>query len=149
MSVRLRPARSTDAGKLGMILKRFQDDNDWMPDLYTAGETIAFCGTMIDRGWVTVALLDDQVAGFLARNEEEICALYLARQAARKGIGRILLDDAKTRSNRLTLRVFQANAGVHRFYRRAGFAEVSRGDGTQNDENLPDVAYVWPKEAAK
>ncbi|MFT7594555.1 MAG: ribosomal protein S18 acetylase RimI-like enzyme [Paracoccaceae bacterium] len=149
MTVRLRPARSTDAGKLGVILKQFQDDNDWMPDLYTAGETIAFCGALIDRGWVTVAMQDDQVVGFLARDGAEICALYLSRQSSSKGIGRALLDDAKTRSTRLTLRVFQANSGAQRFYQREGFAEVGQGDGADNDENLPDIAYVWPKEAAK
>jgi len=148
VTVRLRPARSTDAGKLGVILKQFQDHNDWMPDLYTAGETIAFCGALIDRGWVTVAMLDDRVVGFLARDDDEICALYLTRRAFGKGVGRALLEDAKTRSTRLTLRVLQANTGAQRFYRREGFAEVGRSDGVDNDENLPDIAYVWPKETA-
>lgn len=148
MSVRLRPARSTDAGKLGMILKQFQDNNDWMPDLYTAGETIAFCGAMIDRGWVTVAVLDDQVVGFVARDGAEICALYLSRRSSGQGVGRALLEYAKSRCNRLTLRVFQANSGAQRFYRREGFAETGRGTGAENDENLADIAYVWPKEAA-
>lgn len=132
-----------------MILKQFQDNNDWMPDLYTAAETIAFCGALIDQGWVTVAVQRDRVVGFVARDGDEICALYLARRAFGKGIGRALLDDAKTRADRLTLRVFQANTGAQRFYRREGFGESGRGEGADNDENLPDIAYVWPKEAAK
>ena len=124
MTVRLRPARSTDAGKLGVILKQFQDHNDWMPDLYTAAETIAFCGALFDRGWVTVAMLDDRVVGFLARDDAEICALYLTRRAFGKGVGRALLEDAKTRSTRLTLRVFQANTGAQRFYRRPELVSI-------------------------
>ena len=55
MSVELRPARSTDAGALGDILYRFQQDTEGMPELYTGAEFIAFAGAMIDWEWVTVA----------------------------------------------------------------------------------------------
>lgn len=149
MSVTLRPARTTDAGKIGHILWQFQANTDWMPDLYSAAESIAFCGRMIDSGWVTIAALDQTVVGFLARDDNEICGLYLLARIKGQGIGKVLLNDAKTRSDRLSLRVHQVNSGARRFYKRAGFAEVSRGDGRDNDENLPDIHYVWPKEAAK
>lgn len=148
MSLVLRPARSTDAGKTGHILWQFQASTEWMPEVHTTAETVAYCGQMIEAGWVTIAMLDRQVVGFLARDNDEICALYLLARAEGQGVGRALLDYAKSQSPQLTLRAFQANAGARRFYKREGFTEISRGDGSDNDENLPDIHYVWPKEAA-
>ncbi|MFC3117588.1 hypothetical protein ACFOHS_01945 [Jhaorihella thermophila] len=55
MTVELRPARPTDAGRIGEILHRFQEATDWMPPQLSGVEYIAYCGAMIDRGWVTVA----------------------------------------------------------------------------------------------
>ncbi|MCB1363819.1 MAG: GNAT family N-acetyltransferase [Rhodobacteraceae bacterium] len=146
MSVELRPARSTDAGALGDILYRFQQDTEWMPELYTGAEFIAFAGAMIDWEWVTVAEVDGRVQGFIARDGEEICALYVSERANGRGVGRVLLGDAKRRSDRLRLRVLEANEWAQRFYQRQGFVESGRGDGAENDENMPDIVYVWTKE---
>ena len=147
MSLLLRPARPTDAGSAGAILHGFAEEAAWMPRLHSQAEAIAFCGEMIDRGWVTVAEREGRVAGFLARDGEEICGLYLARAHRRRGIGARLLARAKADCARLELRSFEVNTGARRFYRREGFVEVGRGTGTGNDENLPDIAYVWHKEA--
>ena len=143
MTVTLRLARSTDAGKTGDILQRFQEETPWMPKLYTGAEAIAFCGRMIDRGWVTVAEEDGRVCGFLARDGAEICSLYVAPEAQSRGIGAVLLEAAKAAQPRLTLWTFQANEGAQRFYLREGFAETERSDGTRNEEGLPDIAYAW------
>lgn len=146
MSVTVRQARSTDAGTTGEILHGFAREKDWMPELHSRAETIAFCGTMIDRGWVTVAEQGAEIVGFLARDGQEVCALYLAEQARGQGIGRRLLEDAKAKRARLILKVFEANAMARRFYEQNGFVEAGRGDGADNDENLPDVTYVWKRE---
>ncbi len=146
MSVILRSARSTDAGTTGAILHGFTRDNDWMPELHSEAETIAFCGRMIDLGWVTVAELRGRVAGFLALNGDEVQSLYLAAEARGQGIGRRLLDHAKALRPTLGLYAFQANHPACRFYERNGFVEVARGDGSENDENLPDIKYIWTRE---
>lgn len=143
MSVELRAARSTDAGAIGDILHAFNRDTAWMPDLHSAAETLSFCGTMIDRGWVTVAVVAGSVRGFIARDGAEICSLYVAQGDTGQGIGRHLLEAAKRDAERLELRTFVANTGAQRFYLRHGFVEAGRGDGQRNDENLPDIAYVW------
>ena len=149
MTVILRPARSTDAGKIGEILQGFSRDNDWMPELHSRAETIAFCGWMIDQGWVTVAEDHTGVVGFLALKEAEIHSLYLTPSACGQGIGQRLLDLAKSQQDQLSLFAFQANQGARRFYERNGFAEVARSDGSNNDENLPDIKYVWHRERAE
>ncbi len=143
MTPRIRAAFPTEAGPTGDILYQFQENTDWMPKLYTEVEIISFCGAMIDRGWVTVADESGQVVGFLARDGEEICGLYTLRGAGRKGVGKLLLDHAKSQSPRLTLRVFQVNKGAVRFYRREGFVVTGKSDGSANDEGLPDLALTW------
>ncbi|WP_170782899.1 GNAT family N-acetyltransferase [Ruegeria lacuscaerulensis] len=146
MTVILRPARSTDAGATGEILHGFAREHDWMPELHSHAETIAFCGRMIDQDWVTVAESDDGVVGFLALNGVEVHSLYLSAPARGQGIGQRLLDHAKAERSHLSLFAFQANGGARRFYERNGFAEVARSDGSDNDENLPDIKYVWYRE---
>ncbi|EEE36849.1 acetyltransferase, gnat family [Rhodobacteraceae bacterium KLH11] len=146
MTAVLRPARSTDAGATGAILHGFARENDWMPELYSQAETIAFCGRMIDLGWVTVAETQQGVVGFLALNEAEVQSLYLTVSARGQGIGRKLLDRAKVERPELSLFAFQANHPACRFYERNGFTEVARSDGADNDENLPDIKYVWKRQ---
>ena len=149
MSISLRAARALDAGQAGDILHQCNRDTDWMPDLHSAAETIGFCGTMIDRGWVTVAERQGRVIGFLARDGADICGLYLRSGERGQGVGKHLLDRAKAQSEVLQLRAFQANDGARRFYAREGFVEITRGDGAGNDENLPDVHMIWRREAAQ
>lgn len=139
----LRAAQPTDAGKLGAILCAFQDRTPWMPRLYSGAECIGFCGDMIDRGWVRVALQGGQVAGFLARDGGRIHALYLEDTARGRGIGALLIRDAKAAAPSLDLFVAEANTQARRFYGRAGFAETARSDGAGTEENLPDIHLVW------
>ena len=138
----LRPARSTDAGKVGAILSEFIDTTSWMPRIHTRAEDIGFCATMIDRGWVIVAV-SDGVDGFLAQDGEEVSCLYVSSAAQGNGVGKALLDHAKQRADRLELWTFQANEGARRFYAREGFVELRETDGARNDENLPDVFLEW------
>lgn len=145
MSVTLRPGRSTDAGKIGAILQEFALGTHWMPVLHNAAEAVAFCGHMLEQGWVRVAEQEARVLGFLALRDHEVLALYLRPEAQGRGIGKLLLDQAKAQRAELRLWTFAANTGAQRFYLREGFVEAGRGDGTNNDEGLPDIAYVWRK----
>lgn len=149
MTVALRAARVLDAGQAGDILHLFNSGTDWMPKLHSQAETIGFCGTMIDRGWVTVAERDGRVIGFLARDGVDICSLYLCPGETGQGVGKHLLDRAKSESDYLQLWVFQANEGAQRFYIREGFTEIARSDGARNDENLPDIQMIWRKEMSR
>ncbi|MES0825935.1 GNAT family N-acetyltransferase [Ruegeria sp. SCP11] len=149
MTVILRPARSTDAGATGEILHSFARENDWMPELHSQAETIAFCGRMIDLDWVTVAETQGRVVGFLALNGAEVHSLYLKQGSRGQGIGQRLLEHAKSDKPCLSLFAFEANHGARRFYERNGFAEVARSDGAENDENLPDIKYVWQRKGAE
>lgn len=149
MSLHLRPARPTDAGATGEILSGFAHETPWMPVLHSGAETLSFCGTMIDRDWVTLAVEGRDVVGFLARDRQEIVALYVRACGRGQGVGRMLLDGAKAQVARLLLWTFAANTGARRFYEREGFRETARGDGAGNDEGLPDIHYTWHREARR
>lgn len=146
-TLEIRKAQPTDAGSVGAILYGFQQQTPWMPQLYAEVEVIAFCGVMIDRGWVSVAVQAGVVQGFIARDGAEICSLYLAPGACGQGIGKALLQAAKVAAPHLWLKAFVANEGARRFYQREGFQEVARGDGSDNEEGLPDIRFEWSSAA--
>ena len=148
MNVKLRPAVAGDAASLGAILSDWIDTTPWMPRLHTRDEDRGFVGHLIVTTEVTVAELGGDPAGFLARDREEIPALYVAVAARGQRTGSALLQQAQSVVRRLTLWTFQANAGAIRFYHRAGFSEAERTDGARNDEKLPDVRLVWTRTTA-
>lgn len=144
MSWRLDAARPGDAAAMGAILSDWIDATDWMPRRHTRDEDRAWCLELIAAGRVRLLRGPGGVAGFAAREGEEIPALYVAAAWRRQGLGRRLLDDAKALSpGRLSVWVFQANTGARRFYERAGFAAAELSDGGRNAERLPDVRLIW------
>ncbi|WP_292294478.1 GNAT family N-acetyltransferase [Marivita sp.] len=140
----LRPATALDAGRVGAILSAWIDETPWMPRIHTRAEDIAHAAMMVDRGWVTVSETSG-ITGFLARNGDDIHALYIAPEQRGQGIGSRLLADAMQQQDQLTLWTFQSNTGAQTFYERHGFSPVERTDGTGNDEGLPDIRYQWQR----
>lgn len=140
----LRPATPLDAGRVGAILSAWIDETPWMPRVHTRAEDIAHADMMVARGWVTVSE-NETITGFLARDKDDIHALYIAPTARGQGIGSQLLGDAMLHEDKLTLWTFQANTRAQTFYKRHGFSEVDRTDGAANDEGLPDIRYQWQR----
>jgi len=80
-----------------------------------------------------------------AEGWEVLEKLYVDPEAQSRGIGTVLLDQAKAlRPDGLHLWVFQRNIGAIRFYERHGFRLVKLTDGTGNMEHEPDALYAWP-----
>jgi ribosomal protein S18 acetylase RimI-like enzyme len=82
------------------------------------------------------------VAAFIAFSNEKVAHLYVHTDYQGRGIGKALLDIAKTRSSgRLHLFTFARNALARRFYEENGFREI--GQGFEAEWQLPDVEYAW------
>ena len=137
----IRDAVAADAEVLGGVLQDWLDATPWMPRLHHRAATVGFLRGLIERQVVRTGTLTGGV-GFLARRGVEVDALYLAPGARGSGLGRALLDEAKT-GRHLVLWTFQANRGARRFYAREGFLEVKRTDGAANEARLPDVRLEW------
>ena len=148
MKLHLAPAKPRDATALACILADWIDETPWMPDIHTPNEDRDFLTYLIRETEVIMprTLLGPQ--GFMARDGAEIHALYLVPGVRGQGIGKRLLDQAKSKSPELTLWTFQANLPARRFYAREGFREVRQTNGAGNDEKLPDVRLAWQRDTA-
>lgn len=137
-------ARPTDAAGMAQVLGAWIAATPWMPKLHTPAEEVWFCRHLIEtcEVWVVRA---PTAAGFLARQGDEIPALYLAPDLRGLGHGKALLDLAKQGRDRLELWTFQANTRAIGFYLREGFSEDRRTMGEGNAENLPDIRLIWTR----
>ncbi len=143
----IQPARTLDAGKLADIMGAANARLNWLPKLYSGAEEIMLIGEMIEAGWVRTAYLEGGLAGFIARKGTEIHALYLQPQLQGKGVARKLVRDAQRNAKKLGLWSYDENERATRFYRKAGFSEVSRTSGENNEARLPDIRFEWMREA--
>lgn len=141
--MKILPATPADAPAIANILTGWIAATPWMPRVHSRASEKEFARLLVDRGWTQVARDGGRTFGFLSRDGSEVHALYLSPAARGQGIGKALLDDAKTVSPQLSLYSFQANEGACRFYLREGFTEEFRTDGVGNDEHLPDVRFSW------
>lgn len=141
----IRAAIPADAPQIAAILGAWNRDTIWMPKLHTPAEDLAFAQHLIANR-LTRILERSEISGFLARDGQEIEALYLSSAARGQGLGRLLLEEAKATCTELALYTFQANLPARRFYAREGFTEIARSDGQDNAEGLPDLRLCWQKE---
>jgi ribosomal protein S18 acetylase RimI-like enzyme len=137
----MRDATTADLPRLARILGDWVAATDWMPKLHSRAQDLGFLGLLRQRGLLRVS--GDPALGFLARQGGKIDALYLAPAARRQGLGRALLAEAMRDEPVLTLWTFQANHPARAFYSALGFEEIARGDGSGNDEALPDIRLQW------
>ena len=86
-----------------------------------------------------------QIDGFIGLTENHIEGIFVAKAARSKGIGRALLDYAKSRKPRLDLSVYQKNERALAFYRREQF--VVQSEGIDGDTNEADIQMLWTRQA--
>lgn len=106
------------------------------------------------RRWVAGWELDDAdlwvaehdgVLGFALATSTWLDHLYVAPQHAGLGVGSALLGVVQAaRPAGFGLWVFESNLAARGFYARHGLAEVRRTDGSDNEEQEPDVEMRWP-----
>lgn len=69
--------------------------------------------------------LDGVVVGFISLLGNEVGGIFVAAKAQRHGIGRALMDHAKSIRDVLELDVFKDNLIGRKFYESYGFSEVA------------------------
>ena len=101
-----------------------------------------FVGEVLPANQVTLALHEDQLAGFIASDADSVAQLHVRVDLHGQGIGSSLLQLAKARSaGSLWLYTFARNTRACRFYEGHGFVEVQRG--FEPTWQLEDVKYAW------
>ena len=81
---------------------------------------------------------DQKIQGFIGLNGEHIEGIFVSEEMQSQGIGKLLLDDIKTRKTRLSLNVYQKNIRAISFYQREGFEIQCEGV----DEVTGEKEYV-------
>lgn len=138
-------ANVTDFGALARIIGDWVRETGWMPVLHSREDDKGFVAGLL--GGHTVRVARDGMArlGFLARQGGRIQALHVEAGSRGLGIGKALLAEVKVAEPEIEVWTFQANARALAFYRREGFREAARTDGSGNEEGLPDVSLMWRK----
>ena len=112
-----------------------------------AGES--FARTVVEQQETWVADVQGGVAGFGALTDARLEHLYVDPDHQGRGIGTLLLDQAKRRRpGGFRLWLFQQNEGARRFYERHGFRLVELTDGSANQEQVQDALYEWLPDTA-
>ncbi|MEM9854624.1 MAG: GNAT family N-acetyltransferase [Pseudomonadota bacterium] len=137
--MRLRAAGPEDAAACVTILRDWINETPWMPMLHSRDSMDAFWRGRLEECSAWVAEAQGEVCGFVVRDGAYITALYVASGIRGTGLGTRLLELAASSGEPETrLWVFEANESALRFYLRAGFRELSRTQG-DNEEGLPDI----------
>lgn len=117
----------------------------YSPELHDELETIGWIeNVVLPNQIVWLAVEGDRIAGFAALNGQVLEHLYVLPDAQGRGIGSVLLQTVMDHAGiTLELWTFQRNQAVRRFYERRGFTADIFTDGSDNEEQEPDVLYRW------
>lgn len=142
----IRPAKARDREEIAdTFIASFRTLLAFLPDLHSDEEHRWFIGEVVPREHeLWVAEEGGRVVGLVAVGKHTLGHLYVHPDHQRRGIGSALL--AKTielRPDGFTLWTFPANEAACRFYERHGLRAVVYGDGSGNEEGVPDVQYEW------
>ena len=147
----LRAATAADAASVAHVLIETRRElMPFAPSAHSDADVRRWVrDTLIPSGGVTVAVVEDAVAGVLAVSDQAgvawIDQLYVHPTQVARGIGRILLMHAlatlRQPAQPWQLYTFQANHHARAFYERHGFSAVAFSDGAGNEEQRPDVLY--------
>ena len=84
-----------------------------------------------------------QIAGFIGMNNQYVEGLFVKESAQSRGIGKQLLDHAKSRKTELRLGVYQKNMRAVRFYLRENF--LIQAEQVDEDTNEKEYIMGWGK----
>ncbi len=142
----LREARPEEADDLAeLFLASRRDALPYLPELHSDEETHQWMRDVVlatCRVWVVTE--EARLTGFLALAGDQVEHLYVLPGFQGRGVGGRLLAAAMAASqDHLSLYTFQPNTQARAFYERKGFRAVAFGDGSDNEEAVPDVLYEW------
>ncbi|AKB83099.1 Acetyltransferase [Methanosarcina barkeri 3] len=84
---------------------------------------------------------EGQISGFISLVGEHVCALFIAPEMQGRGIGRALLEHAKTLKGKLSLKVYKKNKHAFYFYEKCEF--VAAGEEIDEYTGCVQILMEW------
>ena len=81
--------------------------------------------------------------GFIGLEGDWVAGIFVWRPAQGRGVGKALLEQAKEKRSRLSLRVYQDNKRAVAFYQREGFH--IRRESADGDTGALEYVMEWSK----
>jgi GNAT superfamily N-acetyltransferase len=135
----IRRAGATDVEAIVAIFEPSYATLEFLPQLHSHGEHLEFFRRSVAEH--EAYLLD---RGFAILAGDTLTHLYVHPDAIGTGVGHALFEHVRTlRPHGFDFWVFQQNVHARRFYEAHGAAPVEFGDGSGNEERVPDVRYEW------
>ena len=143
MTPHIRSGQQSDVVPCVDILRDWAEETPWMAKLDDRQPMLAFWRDLFETDLVWVAEIEGRIVGFCTRDDDNIGALYVAKEARNTGIGKRLLDMAKADRDWITVWAYEENKHALRFYAREGLVEVSRE--VEEESNLVNIEHRWTK----
>lgn len=139
--MKIRGYRNEDLKKIEEIwLKGNKEAHAFVSEEFFLGH-LPMLRELMPKVTVLVSEEEDTVTGFLGTEDGFILGLFVDPVKQGQGIGRKLLQEAKRKTDVLTLKAFVKNERAVAFYIREGFTAA----GTELDETTgeEEVTFVW------
>jgi len=138
----IRPAKPSGTPFCAAMVNDWIDGTVWHPRVHPPEDVERYNGEVV---WTEQEVL---VAGnppkaFIALDSEDYLTALYANQL-RRGIGRALMEAARSPRDALHPWTHVPNTAAQAFYPHMGFKEVRRTDG-DNEERVPDILYRWSR----
>jgi putative acetyltransferase len=109
----------------------------FLTDAFLETERPAIAHKWLPMSETIVCEIDGTVVGFLSLVGNEVGGIFIAPEHQRSGIGRALMDTARSSRPYLELSVFEANLGARHFYEDYGFVLVRKQPNAET--GLPEL----------
>lgn len=123
----IRELREEDVNKVADIwLDTNIKSHDFIPTQYWKSN-FEFVKEALLHAEVYVYEHDGKILAFIGLSDAYVEGLFVSAEIQSQGIGKALLDYAKSKKNELLLNVYQKNVRAISFYRREGFEILHSG----------------------
>ncbi|SIP95689.1 N-acetyltransferase [Marinobacterium stanieri] len=114
--------------------------HDFVPDEFWEAQVDDMRTLYIPASETFVFEQNADVVGFYSLNEDRLAAIFVLPEQQGQGIGKQLLDHAKTQRPSLTLSVYTENETACAFYLSQGFEVVS--EQIDEDTGCPEYTMI-------
>ncbi|WP_243836129.1 N-acetyltransferase [Modicisalibacter xianhensis] len=135
LQCRVRGGTSRDIPAMASLwLEASCEAHDFVPDTFWHSQRSAMQEAYLPSAENYIYEQEGDIKGFVSLHEATLAALFVTPMSQNQGIGRALLDHAKSLRPMLELHVYRKNAGAVRFYEVNGFVIVGESEDTHTGE---------------